>query len=194
MADRETSCTYFESPGPANTERTLALAIERVAELKLQHLLVASTSGQTGAAAARLCHPGELIVVSHAASFAEANKQEMPEDQRAVIEAHGARVLTAQHAFGGVGRAVRRKLGTYQVEEIIAYTLRNWGEGAKVACEISLMAADAGLVATGEEVVAVGGTGRGADTALVLRVANAQDFFDLRILELVCKPRLSAHK
>ena len=85
---------------------------------------------------------------------------------------------------------MRRKLGTYQLEEIVAFVLRSFCEGMKVACEITVMAADAGLVPSGEEIIAIGGTGRGADTAVVVRAANAQDFFDLRILEIICKPRL----
>ena len=98
--------------------------------------------------------------------------------------------MTCQHAFGGVGRAVRKKLGTYELEELIAYTLRLFGEGMKVAVEIALMVADAGLVRTDEPVIAIAGTGKGADTAVVLKPANAQDFFDLQVLEILCKPRL----
>ena len=90
--------------------------------------------------------------------------------------------------LGGVGRAVRKKLGTYQIDEIIAYTLRIFGQGIKVACEIALMAADGGLVRTDELVMAVAGKGRGADTAVVLRPTNAQTFFDLGIVDIVCRP------
>jgi hypothetical protein len=60
----------------------------------------------------------------------------------------------------------------------------------KVCMEIALMAADAGLVAVGEPCIAIGGTGRGADTAVVLTPANAQSFFDLRVMEILAKPRL----
>jgi hypothetical protein len=56
------------------------------------------------------------------------------------------------------------------------------------------MAADAGLVRTDELAIAVAGTSRGADTALVLRPANAQTFFDMRIMEILCKPRLDLPK
>jgi hypothetical protein len=80
-------------------------------------------------------------------------------------------------------------MGTYQLDEVVAFVLRNFGEGIKVGCEITLMATDAGLVPAGEEIIAIGGTGRGADTAAVILSANAQDFFDLRVLEIVCKPR-----
>ena len=86
-----------------------------------------------------------------------------------VLACPGARILTCQHAFGGVGRAVRKKLGTYQTEEIMAFTLRTFCEGIKVAAEMCLMAADAGLVRTDSPLVAIAGTGRGADTAAILK-------------------------
>ena len=99
-------------------------------------------------------------------------------------------VPVADVASIGVGRAVRKKLGTYELEELLAYTLRIFGEGKKVACEMALMAADAGLVRTDEEAISIGGTGHGVDTALILQPANAQTLFDMRIKEIICKPRL----
>jgi len=48
---------------------------------------------------------------------------------------------------------------------------------------------DAGLVKPASEVIAIGGTGRGADTATVVRATNTHTFFDLRVLEIICKPR-----
>ena len=75
------------------------------------------------------------------------------------------------------------------IDEIIAFTLRSLGQGTKVACEITLMAADAGLIPAEKEIIAIGGTGHGADTAAVLLSANSQDLFELRILEILCKPR-----
>ncbi len=98
----------------------------------------------------------------------------------------GARVLTTTHAFGGVGRAVRKKLNTYQVDEIMAFTLRTFGQGMKVVAEITLMASDGGLLADGSPIIAVAGSGHGADTAVVLKPTHAQTFFDLRFLEIIC--------
>ena len=112
----------------------------------------------------------------------------MSPEMREKLIKHGAKVLTCQHALGGVGRAVRKKLGTYQLEEIIAYTLRVFGEGTKVAVEMALMAADAGLISCQRPCLAIGGTGSGADTAILLRPAHAQNFFDLRIMEIIAKP------
>jgi hypothetical protein len=52
------------------------------------------------------------------------------------------------------------------------------------------MAADSGLIRTDEDIIAVAGSGRGADTAVVMKPAHTHDFFDLRIKEILCKPRL----
>jgi hypothetical protein len=87
-----------------------------------------------------------------------------------------------------LSRAVRRKLGTYEVAELVAFTLRIFGEGVKVAAEIACMAADAGLARTDEPALAIAGTGRGADTAIILRPANTARFLDMKIEEIVCMP------
>ncbi|NPV08760.1 MAG: hypothetical protein HPY83_12475 [Anaerolineae bacterium] len=188
MATLQREITYFTPPGPNNTDKTLALARERMAALGLRSVLVATTTGQTGLQAARTFRGYSVVAVTHSTGFRQPNMQEAPSDVLQAIRDEGAAVLTCQHAFGGVGRAVRMKLGTYELDEIVAYTLRLFGEGMKVAVEITLMAADAGLVHTGEEVMAIAGTGRGADTAVVLRAANAMRFFDLGVVEIVCMP------
>jgi len=194
MDERLIATVYFAKAGPQNTERTLDIARQRAEELGIRDVLVASTTGWTGVQAARVFanwtgHADRrLVVISHSTGFHESNLQELSGEHREAIEAAGATILTAQHAFGGVGRAVRKKLGTYQVEEIIAYTLRTFGQGMKVCAELALMAADAGLARVGEPTIAVAGAGRGADTAVVLRPANAQTFFDLRFLEVLCMP------
>jgi len=182
---------YFTRPGPANTTRTLELARQRAEELGIRNILVASTRGETGVQAARLFQGYNVIVITHSTGFREPNFQELTPENRTAIEEAGGRILTCQHAFGGVGRAVRKKLGTYELEEIIAYTLRCFGEGTKVCLEIAVMAADAGLIRTDEPCIAIAGTGQGADTALVLMPSNAQTFFDLRVMEVICKPRFA---
>jgi hypothetical protein len=180
---------YFENPGPENTDTTLELAFKRAKETEIKDVVVASTKGETGIKAAKIFKGFNLIVVSHSTGFREPNTQEMNLDKRKEIQREGGKVLTCQHALGGVGRAIRKKLGTYQVDEIIAYTLRILGEGTKVAVEIAMMAADSGLIPTLGEIVAIGGTNSGADTALVLKPANSQSFFDMEVKEIICKPK-----
>ena len=110
------------------------------------------------------------------------------ENRERIIEAGGI-IHTAQHTFGGFNRAVRRRFKTYELDEIVASVLRLFGAGVKVAIEISVMAADAGLLRTDEDVIALGGTVSGLDTAAVIKPANAHDFFNMKIREIVCKPR-----
>lgn len=191
MTDPRVETTYFDRPGRHNTAATLALAKQRADALGIRTILVASTWGDTGLEASRLFEGYEVVVVTHSTGFAGLNTQELTPENRAAIEQAGATILTCQHAFGGVNRAVRRKWGTYELDEIIAQTLRTFGEGTKVCFEIAMMAADAGLVRVGEPCIAIAGSGHGADTALVLIPANAQDAFDVRIMEVLAKPRLA---
>ena len=185
---RQEKIVYFDNPGSNNTETVLRLAAERVESDDICKALVASTSGVTGLAAMEVLIRVDVIVVSHSYGFSEVNKHQLSSANREAIEGRGGKILTCQHAFGGVGRSVRKKFGTYQVDEIMAQTLRNFGEGTKVCVEMVLMATDAGLVNYGENVLAVAGSDNGADTALIIKAANAQSFFDLRIQEIICKP------
>ena len=184
------TCVYHHRPGKENTQKTLEIAAQRAKELGIKTVLVASTAGETGLLAARTISDASVVVVTHSTGFLEPDFQQLKPEIRNRIEGEGAQVLTCQHALGGVGRAVRKKLNTYELEEIMAYTLRIFGEGTKVAVEIALMAADAGLVSTKEPCISVGGTGQGADTAILLQPAHAQNFFDMKILEILAKPRL----
>jgi uncharacterized protein len=185
----EVQSVYFLEPGSANTGKTLDVARKRATELGIKSVVVASTSGETGLRAVKALGNCRVVVVTHAAGFPAADVEELTPQNRAQILENGGMVLTATHAFGGVGRAVRRKLNTYQVDEIIAHTLRVFGQGTKVACEIVLMAADAGLIRTDEDVISIAGTASGADTALVIKPANTHDFFELKVKEVLCKPR-----
>jgi hypothetical protein len=185
----EIQSVYFAEPGSANTENTLKIARKRAEQLGIKTIVVASTSGETGAKAVKLLTRCKVVVVTHSTGFPAPDVQELTQQNRAEILEKGGTILTATHAFGGVGRAVRRRFNTYQVDEIIAHTLRVFGQGTKVACEIALMAADAGLIRTDEEVISIGGTASGADTALVIKAAHTHDFFELQVKEVLCKPR-----
>jgi hypothetical protein len=185
----ETQSIYFLEQGSANTEKTLEVAKKGAEELGIKTIVVASSSGETGLKAVQAFTGCKVVVVTHATGFPAPDVQELTPQNRAKILENGGSVLTATHAFGGVGRAIRRRFNTYQVDEIIAQTLRVFGQGTKVACEIALMAADAGLIRTDEEIISIAGTASGADTALVIRPAHTHDFFELRVKEVLCKPR-----
>ena len=180
---------YFDGPGPENTRAALEAVSARVGKGGIDTVIVPSCSGRTALAALEvLGSKARLVVVTHVAGFDKPNVQEMPEETRKALEGKGASVFTGQHAFGGVGRGIRNRFATYQIDEIMAGTLRTFGQGTKVAVEIALMAADAGLARSGKDCVSMGGTEEGVDTALVVAPANSFRFFDLKVREVICKP------
>ena len=184
----ESKTVYFDNPGSENTEAVLRIARQRAKELGIKTIVVASTRGDTAVRAMDAFQGLKVIIVSHATGFREPNIQEFTKENRKIVESKGGTILTTTHTFRGVSRALRNKFNTVTIGDIIANTLRIFGEGLKVACEISLMAADAGLVRTDEDIIAIAGTSRGADTAIVLTPVNSHDFFDLRVKEILCKP------
>jgi hypothetical protein len=184
----EVKAVYFTKPGPENTDEVLRVAKQRAQELGIKKLLVASTIGNTAAKAVDIFQGLTVIVVSHATGSREPNFQEFTEDNRKIVESRGGITLTSTHAFAGISRAMRRKFETAVTAEVIANTLRIFGQGMKVVCEIALMAADSGLVRTDEDIIAIAGSSRGADTAVVLTPVNSQDFSDLKVKEILCKP------
>jgi len=188
MKELTSPITYFNQAGRDNAARTLEIALARAKQLNIQTIAVASTTGYTGALASDLFKDRRLVVVTHAQGYKGPNTQELTDENRTKIESNGGLILTAQHTFGGVNRAVRSKLGTYQLDEIIADVLRIFGAGMKVMIEICMMAADAGLIEVGKPTLAIAGTHRGADMAAILSPANSANFFDTKVLEILCMP------
>jgi hypothetical protein len=186
----EARVTYFDKAGNQNTEATLRAAKQRADELGIKTVVVASSSGVTGAKAIEIFKGGKLVVVSHVTGFRGINTQEFTDANRKLIESRGGTVITMTHAFGGVSKAMKYKFDMIDIGDIIANSLYIFGQGLKVCCEIVLMAADAGAIKAGEDVISVGGTGKsgGADTAALITAVNSQFFFDMNFKELICKP------
>lgn len=191
----EITTTYFETPGRGNTDEVLRIVRKRAEELGIKTVVVASTGGDTAVKAAGTLVGVRVVAVGLAAGWlappVHAAPRQFTTENRKKIENAGGAVLIATHAFAGVDRAVRARTNM-SLLNIISGTLNIFCHGMKVVCEISAMAADAGLVRTDEDVIAVAGTGRGADTAVVLRPANSVNFFDMRVKEILGKPYFPA--
>jgi hypothetical protein len=184
----EKKTTYFDKAGKQNTETLLKLVKEYLKDKDIKDIVVASTTGETGEKASRIIKGHNLIVVTHHFGFREQGRTELKEEHKRGILENGAKIFTGTHALSGVERAIRKDFGTLQPLELISNTLRIIGEGAKVCVEIVLMAADAGLIPVGRDLVALAGTGKGADTALRIQSANSSNFFKLKIREVIAKP------
>ncbi len=180
---------YFKEPGKANTEKALKLAYEYSEEYKIPKVVIATSKGATASKALDIFTDLEkLVVVTHVFGFIKPGKNEMDQDLLELLKKKNIAVLTTTHAFAGIDRAIRRKLGTWQIAELVAEVYRTFGQGTKVCAEIVLMAADAGLIPIDQDVLAVGGTGRGADTVWQISPANTFNFLDLKMKICLCKP------
>ena len=71
---------------------------------------------------------------------------------------------------------------------IVADTLRMFSQGVKVCVEIAVMAAEHGFITPDEEIIAVGGSGHGADTVVIIKPAFASEIFKTKIKAILCKP------
>ncbi|MDR1903050.1 MAG: hypothetical protein LBQ88_12315 [Treponema sp.] len=185
---------YFNSTGPENTRKTAEIAVKTVVERHIGCIIMASNTGASLETlmdeAEKAGFHGQLVCVTHVNGFCENGVNEMSPDIRAGFEARGAKVYTGTHLLSGAERALSRNFqGVYPVE-IIAHSLRMFGQGVKVCVEIAVMALDGGIIPYGEPVVAIGGTGSGLDTAVILSPAHASDIFKTRIHEVLCKPDL----
>ena len=177
----------FEKGGPANTEQVMDIVFKTAKERGIKHIVAASNTGYT---AAFLKDCGlNAVCVTHANGFAKKGENELTAEARQDLEAHGVKVYTGTHVLSGVERGISKAVGGMYPAEIIANSLRMLSQGVKVCTEIAIMALDAGLIPYGEEIIAIGGSGRGADTACVMTPEHANAVFGTKIHEILCKPR-----
>ena len=187
--DLEKKITYFKDMGIVNTDETLKIAMKRVEGTGVKTLLIASTYGHTAEKALELFGTGyNLIVVG-------GRRDEFPDELRhSLVDAGHHAIFNSDYDFS--------------YPKMAWEILRRFCEGMKVCVEMTLIATDLGMLAAGEEVIAVAGTGRygfeqggGADTAVLIEAVRSEDFFHFdvpalqskqegrRIKEILCKPR-----
>ena len=179
----EEKIVYFEEPGIENTEVTLRLAIERAKARNIQKIVLASTRGDTARLAAKLWAADEvkMIVVPHQYNFMTL-RQRFPAELVRELEKQGHAVHFGTMLFH------TENLYGMNTPRIMANLLRTFCQGMKVCIEIILMATDGGQLEIGEKVIAVTGTGRGADTAVVAIASSSTRLSELHITEIICKP------
>jgi hypothetical protein len=155
-------------------------------------IVSATTEGSAGV---RLCeiakemgYQGKIIIVTHAYGSREPGKNALNDDNRKAMKDYGAHTVTAAHALSGVERGISSKFQGVYPAEIIANSLRMLSQGIKVTVEIGCMALDAGAIGYGSEIICMGGTGRGLDTAVVMTPAHASRIFETKIHEILCMP------
>ena len=178
----EEKIVYFEKPGVGNTEETLRLAVERAQARGIKKIVLASTRGDTARLAAeRLAGTGiTMTVIPH--QYSGGREQRFPLELKESLEKQGHHVHFATSLF-----ATENLYGS-PIPRVMAFLLRTFSQGMKVCVEMMLMVVDGGFVASGEQVIAISGSGRGADTAIVAIAASSRNLPDLHIMEIICKP------
>lgn len=179
----------FNTPGPIHTDETLALALDAARQRHIDLIVTPSNTGSTAMKLADAAGPGfRIVCVSHVYGFAGRPGNDMAEETRQALIHRGVPVVTAAHALSGAERALSGMSGSVFPVEIVAHTLRMLGQGVKVAVETATMVCDAGLVQPGQRIIALGGSGSGVDTAVILRPQPSHQLMDTRIDELLAKP------
>lgn len=191
----EREVVYFQKPGKQNTELTIERAKNRALELGITHVVVASTTGRTAVLAAEeFADTGvEVVVVSEHYGYKNEGEWFMKDKHLSRLSELGVKVMTQSHVLAGVERSISKRLGgTSRVEAIAEAIRRLIGVGVKVCVEIAIMAADSGYIPCGKntEILCIAGYAGGADTAVVIRPAHMNNFFDLEVREFVCMPRV----
>jgi len=188
----EFTAVYFDKPGDQNTDATLAVAKRAADELGIKTVICASTSGSTALKLAEVFDPKQfnLMVVTHNYGFPAPGKVEITDDVRVKLCKKGVMVYSGTLALSGVNSAIAKGLNTYDYASFFATVTRKlFSDGTKVCMEVVMMAADAGLVPDwNQDVIAIAGTGKGADTAWVVKPVSSRGFLDLRMKMLLCKP------
>jgi hypothetical protein len=179
----------FEKPGKESTEAAVRIALAEARKRGIRHLVAASTTGYTAD-----FFQGQtdlnIVIVRGAFGYDVNNpsSNRMNAEKLAELTASGLKVITAAHALSGAERSLSAMFkGAYPVE-IIAQTLRMFGQGTKVCVECAAMACDCGAILCGETVIAVAGTSSGADTAMILKPASSNRILETKIVEILCKP------
>ncbi|MEE8398331.1 MAG: hypothetical protein V3S89_04945 [Desulfobacterales bacterium] len=187
---------YFDKPGKENSEKTLEIVKEEAAKRGIKHVVVASTVGDTGLAAAKAMKDTDVkvVVVTHSTGHGKPGLQFFNQETKAEIESLGGIVFTGTDTFTGYEIAMGKR-GWFSPQALISAVLRMFGQGMKVCVECVAMAADAGLIPIqdkdneeNEDVIAVAGTGRGGDTAVVIGASSTNQLFDMKIREILAKP------
>lgn len=181
---------YFNKKGPVNTAKTLEIALTCCNEQDIKKIVVASSTGETALNLRKKARDSlEIIAVTYSAGSRFREEVEgFNKNQQSLID-KDIKIVRGLHAFSGVERSFEGKYKSGFIPlNIVSDTLRIFSQGVKVCVEISVMAAEQGLISPDEDIVAIGGSGTGADTALLLKPAYAANIFETRIKAILCMP------
>jgi len=188
---------YFDEPGAENTPWVIEAVSRRLEAGGVIKVIIASTSGKTAVEFARsLGGRAELTCVSESPYRREWGEEWpcLKEELRQELERLGVTIIDrVPYVFHSSILESAKGSGAFP-ERVVRETLYSFGQGMKVAVEVALTAVSCGYVTPYEDVIGVGGSGEGADTAIVLRATYPASLFDkdpvkrLEIREIMAMP------
>jgi hypothetical protein len=188
---------YLDEPGEKNTKLVIEAVSQRLEVSGIRTVIVASTSGETAVAFARsLKGKAELICVSEAPYRREWGEEWpcLKQEFKQELEGLGVTIIDkAPYIFHNSVLEAAKWPSAFP-ERLVKETLYSFGQGMKVAVEVALTGVSCGYVTPYEDVIGVGGSSKGADTAIVLRATYPASLFDkdpakrLEIREIIAMP------
>ncbi len=183
--------TYFTEPAEDNTDKAIELAVDYAEQNKIKKIVIASSTGTSALQLKKRASDLIVVDVTYSEAVSYEDKLKEFEKNRKKLENAGVEIVKCTHAFSGVEKALFKRYKSMMPQLLIADTLKLISEGVKVAVESALMAADVGAITPNENVLVLGGSGRGVDTCLLVKPSTTSNFFDFGILEVICMPRYS---
>lgn len=200
--------TYFERPGPENTDGVLEAVKERLAGSGIGCLVVASESGRTALRAAEVLKGlgVRIVCVTCYRGYQEALGRRWPSVSGAVrekLEGCGVEIVERTPWIFGCTFDYWISAKNSSSGQIAKFLSRLFGFGVKTCVEVALIACEAGAVPSDEEVACVAGTGwlgGGADAAVVVKPCHVYqgDFLKIdkgiEVREIIAMPRIKFDK
>ncbi len=185
----EKTVLYFDEPGEANTRACIERVRSEIEENGYRFVVVASNTGATGVEFAKALKDleTEVYVVKYADGDDKA--ADIPDSIKKELTDNNATFFSSPDISLSLDGAFGLKLAPMGPSKVVNWTLKRFGEGLKICCEIIMMATDKGLLTEGVEAIAVAGTKSGADTVVVIRGSASMRFRELKVMEIIAKPR-----
>jgi len=189
---------YFDAPGFANTNSVIEAVRERLKVGDVEAVVVPATTGKTAELFAHeLKDKVNVVTISEDEAISAC--------KRIAYQDKGLLGRLIQRRIEAAGEDAQRKLRREALDmtflpfcgetfAAVSETLYAFGQGMKVAVEVSVAAVEVSKVKPCSKIIAVGGTGEGADTAIVARASPQNQAFGkdprkrLSIQEIVAMP------
>jgi len=173
---------FFEKSGEHNTDHVIDAVKERVKQGDLTYVVVASNSGKTAIKLAEAMRDTKVKIICVTESPQrldwKAKWPTLTEENRKRLRELGV-IMVENIPYASYCSVLdNNRWQTPSPDTLVYMTLRTvGGAGLKVAMEVMFMAVWASVIPPEENVISIGGTDGGADTAIVVRSAFQENFF-----------------